>query len=160
MRPASDTPTSLTLSAPSLLGPDYQSLRYDVTAGNPIFAPTPVRNLLDIQPCAQTKAADLSAKPFWKDFKGCTVGACVAGQMDVLYYYPVQPGFHFSDAEAAAVGLDGLTPAQRIGRCVPWLNAENPATTIADGSVRVNPVNYQVSWPPLPASADRRRDGV
>lgn len=148
--PAGDTPTTLALSAPSLLGPDYRSLRYDVTAGNPIFAPTPLRNLLDIQPCAQTKAADLTARPFWKDFKG-GLWARAAGQMDVLYYYPVQPGFHFSDAQAATVGLGGLTPTQRIGRCVPWLHAENPATTIADGSVRVYPVNYQVAWPPLPA---------
>ncbi|HAJ37505.1 MAG TPA: hypothetical protein DCL15_17695 [Chloroflexi bacterium] len=82
--PASDAPTTLTLSAPSLLGPDYQSLRYDVVAGNPIFAPTPLRNLLDIQPCTQTKAADLTARPFWKDFKG-GLWARAAGQMDVLY---------------------------------------------------------------------------
>jgi hypothetical protein len=63
----------------------------------------------------------------------------------------VQPGFHFSEAQATAVGLGGLTAAQRVGQCVPWLHAENPATTIADGSVRVYPVDYQVTWPPLPA---------
>jgi subtilisin-like proprotein convertase family protein/threonine dehydrogenase-like Zn-dependent dehydrogenase len=146
--PETDTPRDLTLAATSLLGPDYQSLRYDVVAGNPLFAPTPVRNLLDIQPCQQTKAADVTAKPFWKDFKGA-LWARAAGQMNILYYYPVQPGFFFTDAQATAAGLGTLTAAQRIGHCVPWLS--NASGTIADGNMNVYPVSYNVSWPPLPA---------
>ncbi|MEZ4640489.1 MAG: PKD domain-containing protein [Caldilineaceae bacterium] len=145
--PAADTPTNLSLSASSLLGPDYQSLRYDVTAGNPIFAPTPVRSLLDIQPCQETKAADVTALPFWKDFKG-GLWARAAGQMKVLYYYPVQPGFYFSDSQAEDIGL-AANPSDRIGQCVPWLS--NAAGAIQDGDTQVYPVQYDVSWPALPA---------
>ncbi len=34
-----------------------------------------------------------SAKPYWEDFKG-QVWARSAGEMEVLYFYPLQPGFH------------------------------------------------------------------
>ena len=68
-------PTTLTPASVSLAGPPYESVDFSITAGNPVYAPTPMRGLLDIQPCPQTMTTDVLAKPFWKDFQGDALGA-------------------------------------------------------------------------------------
>nr|MBC8447967.1 VCBS repeat-containing protein [Chloroflexota bacterium] len=124
--PAEDTETSLDLTSISLFGPGYEDLSFNITAGNPVFAPTPLRGLLDIQPCPQTKATDVAARPFWRDFKDM-LWARAAGDMDMLYFYPLQPGFHLTDDHAESLGLvdengNVLSPDDRVGRCVPWMD--------------------------------------
>ncbi len=150
---AGDETTTVTTAtqprATAVVGPGYEALRFDVVAGNPIFAPVPMRNLLDIQTCAETTVHDIpNAKPFWKDFKG-NLWARAAGSMDVLYYYPIQPGFHFTEAQRQTLGLDSA-PATWVGRCVPWLHNAAPAQTVLSGAQRIYPVDYQVAWPDLP----------
>ena len=64
-----------------------------MTAGNPVYAPIPMRKLLDVQPCTETEPYQpATAKPFWKDFRDM-VWARAAGEMQVLYYYPLQRSF-------------------------------------------------------------------
>ncbi|RME80717.1 MAG: PKD domain-containing protein, partial [Caldilineae bacterium] len=128
--------TQVGIANVALFGPDYEQLRYDITAGNPVYAPTPLRGLLDIQPCTQTRAADITARPFWKDWKG-QLWARAAGDMDVLYFYPLQPGFYLTDAHARSLGLiddqgNTLSEADRVGHCVPWMDrlAGSQTTTI------------------------------
>jgi len=151
----------------TLAGPDYSMLSFSITAGNPVYAPTPLRNLLDVQPCQQTQAADDPAtgqKPlsFWKDWKGMR-WARAAGDMDVQYFYPLQAGFYLSDTYATDHGLPAAE-AERTGKCVPWLDslptASYPAGTEPvsytddEGNTQermVYPVTYAVRWPDLPA---------
>ena len=147
-----------------LTGPAYDALNYNITAGNPVYAPTPMRGLLDIQPCAQTQAADESALPFWKDFKNM-LWARAAGDMQILYFYPLQPGFYLTDQHAVSLGLvnpkqpDVALPAeQRLGKCVPWLDKLTTGTVNvtyqdeqgADRQAKVLPVGYHAGWPDLP----------
>jgi hypothetical protein len=147
-------------------GPDYRALRFDITAGNPVYAPTPLRGLLDIQPCDGTKALDTAAVPFWKDYKG-GLWARAAGHMEVQYFYPLQPGFYLEDEHAREMGLlqvaqagqtkqDVLSEDERVGRCVPWLDqlSDQPNYTgfpDKEKETYVLPVAYNVSWPDLPA---------
>ncbi len=146
--------TQLTLASASLAGPDYSELKFNITAGNPVFAPTPMRSLLDIQICPQSKAADVTALPFWKDFKGA-LWARAAGDMNVLYFYPLQPGFYLSAAHATEMGLDASETA-RIGQCVPWMDKLDSGTVAfsdfptAGSDTKVLPVAYHADWPELP----------
>lgn len=155
------------VAAATLAGPDYSTLRYSITAGNPVYAPTPLRGLLDIQPCEQTQAADdpdtgQAPLPFWKDWKGMR-WARAAGNMDVQYFYPLQTGFYLSEDYATGLGLS-TTEAERVGKCVPWLDslpeAEYPpgaqpvSYTDDEGNSQermVYPVTYAARWPDLPA---------
>lgn len=151
---------SLTPQVVSLAGPGYESLAFDITAGNPVYAPTPMRGLLDVQPCAQTQAADLTALPFWKDYRNM-LWARAAGDMEVLYFYPLQNGFYLSASQARELGLtdaktgQALSPDKRVGRCVPWLNKLTTGTRpypdfpTVGSSTQVLPVAYHVSWPAL-----------
>ncbi|MEI8081375.1 MAG: PKD domain-containing protein, partial [Actinomycetes bacterium] len=165
----------LKITDTALEGPDYSELRYSIVAGNPVYAPAPLRGLLDIQPCAETQAADdpdTGTKPvsFWKDWKGM-LWTRAAGDMSIQYFYPLQNGFYLTDAYASDHGLVApdnpnvvLTEAERVGKCVPWLdelpeNAYPPGTEPIDyvdsiGEKRadmVYPVGYVSSWPALPA---------
>jgi len=143
------------LASASLAGPDYSELTFNITAGNPVFAPTPMRSLLDIQICPQSKAADVTALPFWKDFKGA-LWARAAGDMNVLYFYPLQPGFYLSTAHATAMGLDATSEAARVGQCVPWMDKLDSGTVAfsdfptSGTNTQVLPVAYHAEWPELP----------
>ncbi len=141
--------------------PDYSKLEYGLDAGLPVYAPTPMRGLLDIQPCANTQA-DTDDIPFWKDWKGM-LWARAAGDMSVKYFYPLQRGFYLDAQYAADHGLPA-TEAGRVGKCVPWLD-NLPESAYPDGTTPVEyvdqaggdqermvfPVSYRVSWPQLPA---------
>lgn len=153
---------TVTAAATALAGPAYDALTFAITAGNPVFAPVPLRNLLDIQTCSATTANE-NALPFWKDFKGA-IWARAAGAMKVRYFYPLQPGFYLDDDHARSMGLVNdkgqvLSATERVGRCVPWMDKLTGATiateTVADfpttgQNTKVLPVTYQVSWPELP----------
>ena len=148
-------------------GPDYSQLTYSLDAGLPVYAPTPMRGLLDIQPCAETQA-NTSDTPFWKDWKDM-LWARAAGDMRVKYFYPLQRGFYLTDAYAEALGLvdpdtnEVLSEAERIGICVPWLDSLSSGSYPAGSTVTfedysgseqtrsVYPVGYRVRWPELPA---------
>ncbi|MBC8447965.1 MAG: right-handed parallel beta-helix repeat-containing protein [Chloroflexi bacterium] len=162
--PATDTTTDLDLTSISLFGPGYEELGFNITAGNPIYAPTPLRGLLDIQPCEQTQAADLAARPFWRDFKDM-LWARAAGDMQVLYFYPLQPGFYLADDHAKALGLVQpddpnavLSPDERVGKCVPWMDKLTTGVDVdfrdyldtTDLHATVYPVAYHADWPDLP----------
>ena len=154
--------------------PDYSELTYSLDAGLPVYAPTPIRGLLDIQPCADTQA-NTEDTPFWKDWKGM-LWARAAGDMTVKYFYPLQRGFYLSDEYAEDHGLldpetgEVLTEEERIGQCMPWLDnlstyPSGSEVTYEDPSGveqnrQVYPVGYRVRWPELPAAAERGRDRV
>ena len=156
-------PTALGLPSVQLTGPGYEDLQYTISAGGPVYAPTPMRALLDVQPCPQTQAADVRALPFWKDFKDM-LWARAAGDMEILYFYPLQEGFHLTDEHAVALGLvdpktnEPLSPEKRAGRCIPWMDKLGEGTTTVDyeddlGVARVGqvlPVGYHAVWPDLP----------
>ncbi|MBP8291854.1 MAG: PKD domain-containing protein, partial [Caldilineaceae bacterium] len=130
-------PLHLAVHPTMLLGPDYSQLRFNMTAGNPVFAPIPMRKLLDVQPCAETEPYQpATAKPFWKDFRDM-VWARAAGEMQVLYYYPLQRSFPLPDGTGA------------VGQCVPWMEHQATGTLSNTQNVRVLPVTYNVTWPPL-----------
>ena len=60
----------------TLCGPDYSELSFSITAGNPVYAFTPMRGLLDIQPCEETQAADDRRGPrLLEGLEGDAVGA-------------------------------------------------------------------------------------
>lgn len=108
-------------------GAGYSAFQYSGVAGNPVFAPYPVRLLGN---CPQSTAV---GKPRFKDYKN-QIWAAAAGTLVAEYWYPLQPGFFYDlDADASA--------DQSIGDCVAWL-----------GSVTNNPVdvNYTISWPQNP----------
>ena len=109
-------PTELGLPVIQLAGPSYEELNYNITAGGPVYAPAPMRALLDVQPCTQTQAADERALPFWKDFKNM-LWARAAGDMEILYFYPLQEGFYLTDA--ACHGPGAGRSAARERRAVP-----------------------------------------
>ena len=154
---------------------DYTRLRFSLTAGNPVYAPTPLRGLLDIRPCDATQASPVNGKmpePFWKDWKGM-LWTRAAGDMTMNYFYPLQPGFYLGDdanvyadarGYAASHGLSS-DEESRVGQCVPWLDklpaGEYPggvtpapiAYTGADGksySAAVYPTAYSADWPQTP----------
>ena len=58
-----------------LMGPGYEKLQYKIDAGGPVYAPTPMRALLDIQPCPQTQAADVSRAALLEGLQRHAVGA-------------------------------------------------------------------------------------
>ncbi len=161
----SGTATVAVTTASEPKGPDYSTLTYGLGAGLPVYAPTPMRGLLDIQPCAETQANTEDA-PFWKDWKGM-LWARAAGDMTVKYFYPLQRGFYLSDAYAEELGLvDGetaevLTEEERIGKCIPWLDSLSsypPESQVTyedysgeEQTRNVYPVSYHVRWPELPA---------
>jgi hypothetical protein len=130
-------PPHLAVHPTTLLGPDYSQLRFNMTAGNPVYAPIPMRKLLDVQPCAETEPYQpATAKPFWKDFRDM-VWARAAGEMQVLYYYPLQRSFPLP----GGAGADG--------QCVPWMEQLASGTLSNTQDVRVLPVTYNVAWPTL-----------
>ena len=125
-------------SSIQLMGPGYETLQYKINAGGPVYAPTPMRALLDVQPCPQTQAADVRALPFWKDYKEM-LWARAAGDMEILYFYPLQEGFYLTDEHAIALGLvdpktrtPSLSPEKRVGKCVPWMDKLAQGTTTVD----------------------------
>ena len=156
-------PTEITLPAIQLVGPGYEQLQYNITAGAPVYAPTPMRNLLDVQPCPQTQAADEDALPFWKDFKNM-LWARAAGDMQILYFYPLRENFYLTDQHAIDLGLVdpktslALSPEKRAGQCVPWMDKLATGTVSVQfqdyqGQTRqseVAPVAYHATWPDLP----------
>ena len=102
-------------------------------------------------------------EPFWKDWKGM-LWTRAAGNMTVNYFYPLQAGFYLDPDYAANHGLP-VAEADRVGKCVPWLDAlpaaaypggEKPAAisyTAADGTTKsasVYPTDYAASWPEAP----------
>ena len=162
------TTTDLSIAAYALRGPSYKALDFNLTAGHPVYAPVPMQGLLDLQPCSESQAdAIANALPFWRDFKG-QLWARAAGDMKMLYFYPLQAGFHLSDTHAVELGLvqldnDGnpttqpLPAAERVGRCVPWMD-KLPQSTMsyadfpaAGATTHVLPVTYDVTWPAQPA---------
>ena len=148
---AAPGPTELGLPSIQLTGPSYEELQYKITAGGPVYAPTPMRTLLDVQPCPQTQAADEHALPFWKDFKNM-LWARAAGDMEILYFYPLQEGFYLTDEHAIELGLvdpktnKALSPERRAGKCVPWMDK------LAAGTETVEYEDYQ--------GADARGQGL
>jgi hypothetical protein len=160
------TPTDVAVAgpvqgAPNVWGPDYRDVSFSITAGNPVYAPVPMRNLLDIQPCEGTQAADIDGEkplPFWKDWKGM-LWARAAEDMDVLYYYPLQTGFWFTKPQAIELGLVSAAISDAdyrttsfTGKCVPWLHKLAAGTLDDPGSdFDIYPVTYKVRWPDLPA---------
>ena len=86
------------------MGPGYEKLQYNIDAGNPVYAPTPMRALLDIQPCPQTQAADVSRAAILEGYKDM-LWARAAGDMEILYFYPLQEGFYLTDEHAIGLGL-------------------------------------------------------
>ena len=152
--------TQIGLSDITLWGPGYEDLSFSLTAGIPVDAPVPLRGILDIHPCEQTQAADIAARPFWKDYRGM-IWARAAGDMQVLYFYPLQPGFHVTEDHANDLGLTDdngavLSEEDRVGYCVPWLdklpNGTLPYPDYPESgtTTQVFPVNYHADWPDLP----------
>ncbi len=147
--------TTLAVTKANLAGPDYSELAFEITAGNPVYAPVPMRSLLDVQVCDQSQAADETALPFWKDFKGM-MWARAAGEMKVLYFYPLQAGFYLDPTHIAEMGLDPSSEAARVGSCVPWMDklasgaVTYPGFPTSGANTKVLPVSYRVSWPELP----------
>jgi hypothetical protein len=159
---AVERPTAVELEPVTMIiaGPEYDRLKYNIEAGQPVYAPAPLRSLLDRQPCAQTRPADDQAVPFWKDYRNA-IWARAAGDMDIFYFYPLQESFYFSQQRLLDLGLvdeqgAALAPAARVGRCVPWLDRASEAVAPAPPlpgdppSLRVTPVSYHVSWPAQP----------
>ena len=104
-------------------------------------------------------------RPFWKDCKGM-LWARAAGDMTVLYFYPLQRGFYLTDEYAEDLGLvdpetgEVLPEDERVGKCVPWMDnlaAYRTGRSHLRGLPRrraepeVYPVGYHVRWPELPA---------
>jgi len=92
--------------------------------------------------------------------------ARAAGDMEILYFYPLQKGFYLTDQHAIDLGLVdplhsdvALTPEQQVGKCVPWMDwlpeAETKSVTSVDYqgktlTTKVLPVGYHAVWPDLP----------
>ncbi len=107
-------------------GASYTGFQFSGSAGNPVFAPYPVRLLGN---CEESAAY---GQPAFKDYKE-QVYAKAAGTMIAEYYYPLQPGFHWD--------LDGDgTQDQEVTECVPWLGALTDGDPID--------VRYDIEWPP------------
>ena len=83
--------------------PDYSELTYSLDAGLPVYAPTPMRGLLDIA-AVRGHAGQHRRHALLEGLEG-DVGAPAAGDMSVKYFYPLQRGFYLSDEYAEDHGL-------------------------------------------------------
>ena len=115
----------------------YPGFKYGGRAGNPVYAPYPVRLMGE---CSGTSG---SGTPFWKDYKNQT-WARSAGQITGRYYYPMLPGFSYD--------LDGNGSNEAgLGACVPWLDRMTARTDCPlGGSTCVGTpiaVKYNICWP-------------
>ena len=138
--------------------------RYSIVAGNPVYAPVPMRNLLDIQPCAGTQAAkEVAARSRCRSGRTGRAysGRGAVGNMQMLYYYPLQPGFALTvSSRAIELGLVATRitdqefcadqPDRRVRAVAPRARdtARSTIPAAATGSTR-SPTRQR--WPDLPA---------
>jgi hypothetical protein len=105
---------------------------YPGTAGTLVQPPFPLSTL---QLCPPSKGV---SGPYWRDRK-MSFWARAAGddgglaRIVMRFFYPVQPGFFFPEANPPA-----------LGTCVPWLDvrAGTPGEPID--------IDYTITWPPAP----------
>ncbi len=120
--------TQVGLPSIQLVGPSYEQLQYNIAAGNPVYAPTPMRGLLDVQPCPQTQAADMTALALLEGLQEHAVGAR-RGRYGRALLLPVAARLLPHRRARDRLGLvDPQSPTtalpddKRVGKCVPWLD--------------------------------------
>ena len=156
-------PTELDLPVIQLAGPSYEELNYNITAGGPVYAPTPMRALLDVQPCTADPGRRRARAALLEGFQGHAVGARRGRHGDPLLL-PTAGGL-LSDRrvrQRAGAGRSedkqGAVP-RKTGRQVRPLDGQAGAGTKTvtyeddEGVARegkVLPVAYHAVWPDLP----------
>jgi hypothetical protein len=130
-------------------GAGFNNFQFTGVAATTVSPPYPVRLLPG---CAESKAVGQAAgeqppPPFFQDYKA-QIWAKSAGSGELMYYYPLQPGFFFDlDNNDIQDDLDNDGLPDLDTTCVPWLarlpelegGTANPTDPIK--------VRYDITWP-------------
>ncbi|MGJ8663660.1 MAG: hypothetical protein ACSHWU_08415, partial [Marinicella sp.] len=130
-------------------GAGYNSFQFTGLAATTVSPPYPVRLLPS---CGESRAVGQAAgeqppPPFFQDYKA-QIWAKSAGSGELLYFYPLQPGFFYdldNNDIQDDINSDGFPDLDTT--CVPWL-ARLPE---AEGGT-ANPtdpiqIRYDITWP-------------
>ncbi len=130
-------------------GDGYDSFHFPGTAGTTVAPPYP----LSILPgCSESMAVGQAVgeqppPPFFQDYKS-QIWAKSSGSGEMLYHYPLQPGFLYDlNNDDAADDIDGDGEPDLDGTCIPWL-ARLPEIEGGYGN-QDDPIKvaYEITWP-------------
>ena len=130
-------------------GAGYNNFQFTGLAATTVSPPYPVRLLPS---CIESKAVGQAAgeqppPPFFQDYKA-QIWAKSAGSGELMYYYPLQPGFFYDlDTNDIQDDINNDGQPDLDTTCVPWLarlsvnegGTPNPTDPIK--------IRYDITWP-------------
>lgn len=130
-------------------GAGYNNFQFTGLAATTVSPPYPVRLLPG---CSESKAVGQAAgeqppAPFFQDYKS-QMWAKSAGSGELMYYYPLQPGFFFdldNNDVQDDINNDGQPDVDTT--CIPWLarlNVNNGGTANPTDPIKIR---YDITWP-------------
>ncbi len=130
-------------------GAGFNSFQFTGLAATTVSPPYPVRLLPG---CIESRAVGQAAgeqppPPFFQDYKA-QIWAKSAGSGELLYYYPLQPGFFYDlDNNDVQDDINNNGEPDLDTTCVPWL-----ARLAVDDGGTANPtdpikIRYDITWP-------------
>ena len=130
-------------------GAGYNNFQFTGVAATTVSPPYPVRLLPG---CSESKAVGQAAgeqppPPFFQDYKA-QIWAKSAGSGELMYFYPLQPGFFYDlDNNDAQDDVDNDGEPDLDSTCIPWLARlpENEGGT-ANPTDPIK-VRYDITWP-------------
>ncbi|WP_099019480.1 hypothetical protein [Marinicella litoralis] len=130
-------------------GAGFNNFQFTGVAATTVSPPYPVRLLPS---CAESKAVGQAAgeqppPPFFQDYKA-QIWAKSSGSGELMYYYPLQPGFFFDlDNNDLQDDIDNNGEPDLDTTCVPWLarlSEEEGGTANPTDPIKVR---YDITWP-------------
>jgi len=130
-------------------GAGYNSFQFTGLAATTVSPPYPVRLLPS---CAQSRAVgqaqgEQPPPPFFQDYKA-QIWAKSAGSGELMYFYPLQPGFFYdldNDDVQDDIDLDGLPDLDTT--CVPWLARLSESKGGTANPTDPIKIRYDITWP-------------
>lgn len=130
-------------------GAGFNSFQFSGLAATTVSPPYPVRLLTS---CSESSAVGQAAgeqppPPFFQDYKA-QIWAKSAGSGELMYYYPLQPGFFYdldNNDEQDDLNNDGSPDLD--GTCVPWLARLSEAEGGTPNPTDPIRIGYDITWP-------------
>lgn len=130
-------------------GAGYNNFQFAGLAATTVSPPYPVRLLTS---CAESKAVGQAAgeqppPPFFQDYKN-QIWAKSAGSGQLMYYYPLQPGFFYDlDNNDEQDDIDNDGNPDLDSTCIPWLARLSEAEGGTANPTDPIRIRYDITWP-------------
>jgi|GEM_PF-1149119 len=130
-------------------GAGFNNFQFTGVAATTVSPPYPVRLLPG---CSESKAVGQAAgeqppPPFFQDYKA-QIWAKSSGSGELMYYYPLQPGFFFDlDNNDIQDDIDNDGEPDVDSTCVPWLARLSESEGGTANPTDPIKVRYDITWP-------------